>query len=194
MARWMLGLMGWIVACSVHAGILYRWEATCVERYFLSSDYEGGRLELGCKQPIRGTLLMPDIYIPGTEYLSGTEEEPEGLPIPELTIFDTHFGPISIGGTDGTNHSLVYLPEQSGPGRASFLWTSGHIDLPGRTAFEIEANDSFVIVSEDAYFSRVSEPGTLSLAVLALGLAAARRWQGWRSSRPGDGGRERKRR
>lgn len=173
MAKWMLGLMGWVVACSVQAGILYQWEATCIERYHLSDDYEGGRLELGCEQPIRGTILMPDSYIPGTKYVSTSTSE-NWLPAPDLTINDPHFGSITLGEELDPSGVYVQLPVQSGPGFVGSLWPSGHYAFPGQTAFELFANSSFVIVSEDAIFTRVPEPGTLSLAALALGIAATR--------------------
>jgi hypothetical protein len=166
MTRWLFGLLACLAAFSAHAGILYKWEATCIERYFL--DEYGGKLVLSCNQPIRGSLLMPDGYIPGT-YYDFPEQE---LPPPTLKIFDTRFGTIQIADAESVQ---VQLPAESGPGTVGWLWPAGHINFPGHSALELTVPSSYVIVTSDAYFNRIPEPGTLFLASLALGIVALRR-------------------
>ena len=61
------------------------------------------------------------------------------------------------------------LPVESGPRFTGWAWPAGHIALPGQTVFEISVPSSYVIVTTDAFFARVPEPGTLLLASLVLG-------------------------
>ena len=58
------------VCCSpVSAAVVYHWQASCVERIVYAG---AGATDLGCTGDVHGQFVMPEGYVPGSEYPSAS--------------------------------------------------------------------------------------------------------------------------
>jgi hypothetical protein len=178
MRRWLLALA--LATCAwahpaAHAEILYTWEGTCTARWWESDT---GRIPLPCPEVVRGRLVMPDYYVPGTAFDYTESINPHdrrangwGFTLYDASEWDGTYE-FCCGGWMGL------LPAGEGPGS----YFEGN---PAPLGIRIDPEDWYFIVGfthasgivmtgSFSIFRRVPEPPSLALALAALLVVAVK--------------------
>lgn len=171
--------------CGSAQAMLYKWEATCLERFTFDIHDDRGPRDLGCPSngKVRGLIRMDDAYVPGTLYDSWWGETEPLLPsYPVLSLFDPDWhlriAYAVLVPEEFIGRVIIQLPELSGPG---VVWWSGNPLNFGTGGWFVES--PYPVGSwinwEDMTFTRlfqVPEPSSIALlGAGVLGLMGARR-------------------
>lgn len=150
MARWLVLAL---LAASPAWATSYTWEASCTERIYVTYEET---FDLGCDEPIRGTLIIigpADLW---------------------FTMADPDLGTMAIHVVDSVS---MEIDDAGNIGYFSIGWPSGHLTSGWELMTEWRVNDSLQIRPLNMVFTRVPEPGTLWLMMIAWALLLARRFQ-----------------
>lgn len=166
------------------ARIVYAFDATCTDRYYVSMF--GERTNMDCSGGIHGLLKMPDAYVPGTEYLWDSDAGINLGVAPLLSVFDDFFSVTDAFIPAGR----IQLPGSSGPGSVAIAqvtswiininrWSADQFQYVNESGDPRLAGGRFILEGRGTIFTRVSEPTSLALVLLACGgLAFSLRFRG----------------